>query len=149
MRLDENGYKLISQFEGLSLKPYLDSVKVPTIGYGNTFYLNGKKVTMLDNPITKEEALEMFKVIADGFARQVEKKLIKPVNQNQFNALVSLAYNIGLGNFYKSTLLRYVNLNPNDGNIAKEFLRWNKAGGQVLNGLTNRRIKESALYFKK
>ena len=104
---------------------------------------------MLDKPITKEEALEMFKVIADGFARQVEKKLTKPVKQNQFNALVSLAYNIGVGNFYKSTLLRYVNLNPNDGNIAKEFLRWNKAGGQVLNGLTNRRIKESALYFKK
>jgi len=149
MRLDENGYKLITQFEGLSLKPYLDSIKVPTIGYGNTFYLNGKKVTMLDKPITKEEALEMFKVIADGFARQVEKKLTKPVKQNQFNALVSLAYNIGVGNFYKSTLLRYVNLNPNDGNIAKEFLRWNKAGGQVLNGLTNRRIKESALYFKK
>lgn len=149
MRLDDNGYKLISQFEGLSLKPYLCSAKIPTIGYGNTFYLNGKKVTMLDKPITKEQALEMFKVIADGFARQVEKKLTKPVNQNQFNALVSLAYNIGVGNFYKSTLLRYVNLNTNDGNIAKEFLRWNKAGGQVLNGLTNRRIKESALYFKK
>jgi len=149
MKIDENGYKLITQFEGLSLKPYLDSINVPTIGYGNTFYLNGKKVTMLDKPITKDEALEMFKVIADGFARQVEKKLTKPVNQNQFNALVSLAYNIGVGNFYKSTLLRYVNLNPNDGNIAKEFLRWNKAGGQVLNGLTNRRIKESALYFKK
>jgi len=149
MKIDENGYKLITQFEGLSLKPYLDSINVPTIGYGNTFYLNGKKVTMLDKPITKNEALEMFKVIADGFARQVEKKLTKPVNQNQFNALVSLAYNIGVGNFYKSTLLKYVNLNPNDGNIAKEFLRWNKAGGQVLNGLTNRRIKESALYFKK
>lgn len=149
MRLDDNGYKLITQFEGLSLKPYLDSIKVPTIGYGNTFYLNGKKVVITDKPITKEEALEMFKVIADGFARQVEKKLTKPVNQNQFNALVSLAYNIGVGNFYKSTLLKYVNLNPNDGNIAKEFLKWNKAGGQVLNGLTNRRIKESALYFKK
>lgn len=149
MRLDDNGYKLISQFEGLSLKPYLDSIKVPTIGYGNTFYLNGKKVVITDKPITKEEALEMFKVIADGFARQVEKKLTKPVNQNQFNSLVSLAYNIGVGNFYKSTLLKYVNLNPNDGNIAKEFLKWNKAGGQVLNGLTNRRIKESALYFKK
>lgn len=149
MKLDMNGYKLITQFEGLSLKPYLDSIKVPTIGYGNTFYLNGKKVVITDKPITKEEALEMFKVIADGFARQVEKKLTKPVNQNQFNALVSLAYNIGVGNFYKSTLLKYVNLNPNDGNIAKEFLKWNKAGGQVLNGLTNRRIKESALYFKK
>ena len=149
MRLDDNGYKLISQFEGLSLKPYLDSIKVPTIGYGNTFYLNGKKVVITDKPITKEEALEMFKVIADGFARQVEKKLTKPVNQNQFNSLVSLAYNIGVGNFYKSTLLKYVNLNPNDGNIAKEFLKWNKAGGQVLSGLTNRRIKESSLYFKK
>ena len=149
MKLDMKGYKLITQFEGLSLKPYLDSIKVPTIGYGNTFYLNGKKVVITDKPITKEEALEMFKVIADGFARQVEKKLTKPVNQNQFNSLVSLAYNIGVGNFYKSTLLKYVNLNPNDGNIAKEFLKWNKAGGQVLSGLTNRRIKESSLYFKK
>ena len=148
MRLDENGYKLIADFEGLRLKPYLDSVNIPTIGYGNTFYLDGKKVTMLDKPITKGEAFEMFKIIADGFARQVEKKLTKPVNQNQFNALVSLAYNIGIGNFYKSTLLRYVNLNPKDGNIAKEFLKWNKARGQVLKGLTSRRMKESSLYFK-
>jgi lysozyme len=149
MRLDENGYKLITGFEGLILKPYLDSVKIPTIGYGNTYYSDGKRVTMLDKSITQKEAFEMFKEIADRFAKAVDKNLKVCVTQNSFNSMVSLAYNIGTGAFISSTLLRKVNINPNDPSIAHEFSRWNKAGGKVLNGLTVRRSKESANYFKK
>jgi lysozyme len=149
MRLDENGYKLITGFEGLILKPYLDSVKIPTIGYGNTYYSDGKRVTMLDKSITQKEAFEMFKEIADRFAKAVDKNLKVCVSQNSFNSMVSLAYNIGTGAFISSTLLRKVNINPNDPSIAHEFSRWNKAGGKVLNGLTIRRSKESANYFKK
>jgi lysozyme len=149
MKLDNKGYELIKAFEGLSLKPYLCSAKVPTIGYGNTYYPNGKKVTLNDAPITKQRAEELLVFIADKFASEVLKLIKSKVTQNQFNALVSFAYNVGVTNLSKSTLLRLVNINPNDGNIAKEFLKWNKAGGKVLNGLTNRRIKESALYFSK
>jgi lysozyme len=120
---------------------------VPTIGYGNTYYLNGKKVTLLDKPITELEAFEMFKAIADKFADKVSKLVTAPIDQAQFNALVSLTYNIGPANFAKSTLLRKVNFNHNDPSIRAEFLKWNKAGGQVLKGLTIRRKAEADIYF--
>jgi len=149
MKLDNAGYLLIAEFEGLSLKPYLCGASVPTIGYGNTFYPSGKKVTMQDKPITKATAWWMFREIADRFAIDVEKLITSNVNQNQFNAITSIAFNIGINGLQRSGLLRYVNANSNDGNIAKEFLKWNKAGGRVLDGLTKRRIKESQLYFTK
>ena len=148
MKLNDEGYLLITGFEGLSLKPYLDSVKIPTIGYGNTYYNDGKRVTLLDNPITQEQAFELFKTIADRFALRVSGLVKTDINQNQLNALTSLAYNIGTANFQSSTLLKKVNINPNDITIAFEFKKWNKAGGKVLNGLTKRRLKESNLYFK-
>jgi lysozyme len=147
MKLNTQGYRLICMFEGFSAKPYLCSAKVPTIGYGNCYYLNGRRVTLLDKPITELEAFEMFKAIADKFADKVSKLVTTPVDQNQFNALVSLAYNIGPANFQKSTLLRKVNFNHNDPSIRTEFLKWNKAGGQVLKGLTIRRTAEADLYF--
>jgi lysozyme len=147
MKLNTQGYRLICMFEGFSAKPYLCSAKVPTIGYGSTYYLNGRRVTLLDKPITELEAFEMFKTIADKFADKVSKLVTTPVDQNQFNALVSLAYNIGPANFQKSTLLRKVNFNHNDPSIRAEFLKWNKAGGQVLKGLTIRRTAEADLYF--
>ena len=147
MKLNTQGYRLICMFEGFSAKPYLCSAKVPTIGYGNTYYLNGRRVSLLDKPITELEAFEMFKAIANKFADKVSKLVTTPVDQNQFNALVSLAYNIGPANFQKSTLLRKVNFNHNDPSIRAEFLKWNKAGGQVLKGLTIRRTAEADLYF--
>lgn len=147
MKLNTQGYRLICMFEGFSAKPYLCSAKVPTIGYGNTYYLNGKKVTLLDKPITELEAFEMFKAIADKFADKVSKLVTAPIDQAQFNAIVSLTYNIGPANFQKSTLLRKVNFNHNDPSIRAEFLKWNKAGGQVLKGLTIRRKAEVDIYF--
>ena len=147
MKLDENGYKLICEFEGLRLKPYLCSAKVPTIGYGNTYYPNGVRVTLLDKPITKDYAFEIFKDIADKFAKRVASMVKKPLTQNQFNSLVSFAYNVGTGNFSTSTLLKKVNSNPNDLSIRAEFMRWNRANKVVVRGLTIRRKKESDLYF--
>jgi lysozyme len=149
MKLNEQGYKLIAKHEGLRLKPYLCPARVPTIGYGNTYYADGKRVTMQDKPITKEQAYELLKIIADKFARQVDAVVTANVTQNQFNALVSFAYNIGMGNFRKSTLLRMVNLSPHNASIRAQFMRWNKAGGVELRGLTNRRIDEANLYFTK
>jgi lysozyme len=147
MKLNSEGYKLITKHEGLVLKPYLCPAKVPTIGYGNTYYEDGKKVTLLDQPITKERAFEMFKEIADRFAKAVSQSVTSDINQNQFNALVSFAYNVGVANFKKSTLLKLVNANPNDPNIKNEFMKWKKANGVVLNGLIKRRNDESNYYF--
>jgi lysozyme len=147
MKLNNSGYLLICEFEGLSLKPYLCSAKVPTIGYGNTYYSNGKRVTLLDKEITKQQAFEMFKVIADRFASKVSKLVTSPLNQNQFNALVSLAYNIGTGNFQSSTLLKLLNKNHNDILIGLEFKKWNKVNKKEVTGLTRRRNYEADIYF--
>jgi lysozyme len=147
MILDNRGYLLITKFEGLRLKPYLCSAKIPTIGYGNSYYPDGKRVTLLDKDITKQQAFDMFKEVANRFAKRVDTLVTSNLNQNQFNALVSFAYNVGTGNFSSSTLLKKVNKNPDDLTIKDEFLRWNKAGGKVLNGLTNRRNEEAILYF--
>lgn len=146
--------KLIAEFEGFSDRPYYATAEeklkgIVTIGYGNTFYPDGSKVKITDAKITKEKALEILDYTVNKFRVQVKKYLKKEVTKNQEDALVSLAYNIGIGNFSKSTLLKLVNINPNDANIAKEFLKWNKQAGKELKGLTNRRIKESALYFTK
>lgn len=149
MKLNDAGYRLITEFEGLVLHPYLDSVKVPTIGFGSTYYADGRRVTMLDKPITKDQAFELFKLVADRFALRVSKLITSAVNQNQFNACVSIAYNIGMGNFGGSTLLKKVNANPNDITISAEFKKWNKAGGKVVTGLVNRRQKEALIYFTK
>lgn len=157
IKLNEEGYQMIMNFEGLSLKPYLCSAGVPTIGYGNTYYPNGKKVTLKDKPITKEYAIEIFKFIADLFAKDVNSLLKTNVTQNQFNALVSFAYNLGsdidaddipegLGD---STLLKKVNKNPNDLTILNEFLKWVRSNGKISNGLVKRRKLEAKLYFTK
>jgi lysozyme len=147
MKLNNSGYLLITEFEGYSAKPYLCSAKVPTIGYGNTYYTDGKRVTMLDKEINKQQAFEMFKVIADRFASKVSNLVKTPLNQNQFNACVSLAYNIGMANFMNSTLLKLVNKNHNDILIGLEFKKWNKVNKKVVAGLTRRRNYESDIYF--
>ena len=148
MKLDNKGYMLICEFEGFSAKPYLCPAKLATIGYGNTFYKDGKKVTMVDPPITRIEAFDMFKDIADKFAKRVSTCVTSPINQNQFNSLVSFTYNVGVANFMNSTILKRVNSNHNDPDIRTQFLRWDKVGTKKLSGLTKRRIYEADNYFK-
>ena len=147
MKLNNAGYLLITEFEGFSAKPYLCSAKVPTIGYGSTYYSDNKRVTMLDKEISKLQAFEMFKTIADRFASKVSQLVTSPLNQNQFNACVSLAYNIGMANFMNSTLLKLVNKNHNDILIGLEFKKWNKVNKKEVAGLTKRRNYESDIYF--
>lgn len=147
MKLNNSGYLLITEFEGFSAKPYLCPAKIPTIGFGNTYYPDGKRVTLLDKEITKVQAFEIFKSVADRFGSAVSKLVTSPLNQNQFNALVSIAYNIGTGNFASSTLLKKVNKNHNDITIALEFKKWNKVNKKEVAGLTKRRIYEANIYF--
>ena len=147
MKSSSNGIRLIQEFEGLRLTSYLCSAGVPTIGYGATYYHDGSKVK-LGQTITKEQASQMLVDHLKEFEGSVTGLLNKTkVNQNQFDALVSLNYNIGPTNLAISQLLRFVKLNPNDPRIAAEFAKWNRAGGEVVTGLVRRRKKEAQLYF--
>lgn len=141
---------MIHHFESLRLKPYLCPAGVPTIGWGNTFYPNGKKVTLQDEPITRQQADEIFASALRMFEKDMMKWLkpaiAKGLQQHQFDALGSFAYNLGVPRLANSTLLKYVNLNPNDNRITAEFLKWNKSGGKVLQGLVRRRTLEAYLY---
>lgn len=143
MRLNDSGYSALHEREGLKLKPYLDTKNVPTIGIGNTFYLDGKKVTMQDKPLTLREAVKLGRIVSDNFAKEVFSLLKKEVNQNQFNALVSLAYNIGINAFEKSTVLKLVNINPDDLSIKNAFMMWTKN-----KELIGRRKSEVEQYFR-
>jgi len=147
MKISENGLKLIKKFEGLSLKPYLCSAGIPTIGFGNTFYENMKKVTLQDETITEERADSLFNfLVTTNFVNVVNRLVIVDINQNQFDALVSFVYNLGSGNFEKSTLLKKVNQEDFIG-ASLEFEKWNRAGGKVLSGLTKRRLAEKELFL--
>lgn len=147
MKISENGLNLIKEFEGFSSKPYLCPAKIPTIGWGNTYYPNGKKVTMNDAPITKEYATELLSYVAQkDFGDKILQLVKVPLNQNQFDTLVSICYNIGMGNFTKSTLLKKINQGDFKG-ASLEFEKWNKSGGIVLAGLVKRRLKEKALFI--
>ena len=147
MKLNKAGADLIKHFEGCKLKAYQCSAKKWTIGFGNTFYEDGSPV-LPGHAITQEKADELFELIANEFAEKVSKLVTSMVTLNQFGALVSFAYNCGVVNLQKSTLLKKVNSNPNDQSIRAEFLKWNKAAGKVLAGLTRRREAEASLYFK-
>jgi lysozyme len=149
MKVNKEGIYLIAGFEGLSLKPYMCPAKKPTIGYGNTYYRDGRKVTMLDEPITNEEAVKLLEVVVDSFAKQVSKLVTAPLNQNQFNSVVSFAFNVGVGSLKNSTLLKLINKDHNQIAIANEFLKWVNIAGKKSKGLENRRIRESQIYFKK
>jgi lysozyme len=146
MQLNDKGKDLIKFYEGCKLVAYKCSAAKDTIGYGNTFYEDGKPVKPGDK-ISQERANELFEIIAKEFADKVAPLVKSAVTPNQFAALTSFAYNAGIGNLKSSTLLKKVNANPNDTSIALEFAKWDKAGGKVLAGLTKRRAAESKLYF--
>lgn len=146
-RISQRGLNLLSQFEGLRLKPYLCPAGVPTISIGCTYYPNGQKVKLSDPEITKEQAYDIFRNVIKHYEQSVDSFCRDDINQNQFDALVSLCYNIGAGALKNSTLLKKVNADPNNKFIRDSFLVFNKSKGKVLPGLTNRRNAEADLYF--
>lgn len=147
LKLSQKGLDLIKQFEGLSLTPYVCAGGINTIGFGSTYYPNGKKVTLKDPKITPQQAEEILKNTLSTYEKAVDSFCRDDISQPQFDALVSFAYNVGTGALQKSTLIKKVNANPKDVTIADEFLKWNKANGTVLKGLTKRRQAETDLYF--
>ena len=142
MKLNKKGFSDLHEREGLRLSPYLDTKGIPTIAMGNTFYTNGTKVTMKDKKLTVLQANILADQVAVSFAAQVDKMIKSKVNQNQFNNLVSIAYNIGLNGFRTSTFLKLVNVDPNDHNIASAILMWVKD-----KELIGRRCDEVIGYF--
>lgn len=148
MIVSKNGLDLIKEFESFKSKPYLCPSQIATIGWGSTYYPDGKKVTLQDKEITVEKAFEILEYIANkDFGSNINKVVKVPLNQNQFDALVSFAYNIGNGNFNSSTLLRWLN-QGNYKEASMQLLRWDKSKGVALNGLTKRRKSEKALFDK-
>lgn len=144
--LDQRGRDFLAKEEGIILKPYLDSVGIPTIGIGCTFYPNGRRVTMKDKPLKDlQAAWDLFDAVNSSFMLTVYSTTRDDISQNQFNALVSLCYNIGPAGFKGSTVLKLVNKNPNDPKIAAAFEMWRNAGGKPI--LLGRRRREVKMYF--
>jgi lysozyme len=149
-KLGPNGLALIKKFEGFRSKPYLCSAMVPTIGWGSTRYADGTKVTLKDAAITKEEADKLFLTTLKQYELAVDAFCRDDINQNQFDALVSFAYNLGVNALKTSTLLKKVNTNPNDVvGIAQQFNKWVNANGKPLKGLIIRRQAELTLFLLK
>lgn len=149
-RVSKAGIDLIKSFEGFFAKPYVDpgtGAEPITIGYGTTIYPGGKKVTMQDAPITEAQALSYLEDEANEKAAHVEQMCKVPLNDNEFAALVSFAYNVGWQGLQGSTLMKMLNANADRTAVADQFLRWNKAGGKVMNGLTRRRQAERSLFL--
>ncbi|MFP3331443.1 MULTISPECIES: lysozyme [unclassified Pseudomonas] len=141
MRTSQRGLSLIKSFEGLRLQAYQDSVGVWTIGYGATRSVQpGMKVS-------KEQAERMLLRDVKRFEPEVERLITSPLNQNQWDALVSFTYNLGAANLESSTLRRLINAG-NYVAAADQFPRWNKAGGKVLAGLVRRRAAERDLFLE-
>lgn len=155
MKVSPQGIAFIKKHESCKLKAYKVGSDRPTIGWGNTFYEDGTPVKLGDK-ITQERADKLFLIKLGEFEKDVNNLLKVTVSQNQFDTLVSFAYNVGsdidtdtkaegLGD---STLLKKVNANPNDPSIRNEFMKWVSKGSIFEKGLTKRRKEEADMYFQ-
>lgn len=151
MTLSDNGLMAIGEFEGCRLEAYTATEYerqkgIWTIGYGSTHYPNGKPVRKGDKLASESEAAELLRDTVKPYESAVNRIVKAHVTQNQFDALVSLCYNIGIGAFEKSTLVRKLNkidIIP----VANEFSRWTKQNGKDLPGLKKRRHEERNLFL--
>lgn len=141
MQINSHGLEIIKRFEGCKLTAYKCPAGVWTIGYGHTGNVKPNQT------ITQLDAERLLKLDLKKFEEGVSSLVKVKINENQFAALVSFSYNVGLGALRSSTLLRLLNSGDIKG-AAKQFLRWNKASGKEIPGLTKRRIVEQSLFLK-
>ena len=137
---------LCKQFEGFRGKPYLCPAGIPTIGYGSTYYSDGRKVSLDDPPMDEPTAkallmVELSHTYLPGVLRNCP---ILATDERKCNAVVDFCYNLGIGRLQTSTLKRKINAQDWDG-AKEQLMLWNKGGGRVLPGLTKRRLAEAAL----
>jgi lysozyme len=150
MKPSQNCILIVKQFEGYFSHSYLCPASVWTIGFGSITWMDGQPVKQNQTiDMAGAEKLLMWELTKKS--RFLDDMKLN-INQNQFDSLCSLIYNIGEGNFSKSTLLKKIKKNPGDITIRDEFMKWNKArvNGTLtaLKGLTRRRNLEANLYFK-
>jgi len=141
MRISDAGIALIQEFEGLRLASYRDPVGVWTVGYGHT------KTARPGQRISIEQAEQLLRDDLAVFEACVRRAVLVELNQNEADALISLAFNVGCGAVARSTLVRKINAGDRKG-AADEFLRWDKAGGKRLQGLARRRRAERELFLR-
>jgi len=163
-QINQAGLNLLKSFEGLrdgnkatpnTFDPYLDPVGIWTIGYGHAMslsgnFLRGEKdrssaTSLFPDGLTMVEVEQLLQKDLARFRIAVESHIKVPLTDNQFSALVSFSFNVGIGGFTSSTLSRLLN-GGNYEAASRQFARWNKAGGKVLNGLTRRREAERRLF---
>ena len=148
MTPSKNCIDLIKKFEGFRSESYQYSVGIWTVGYGSTMWPDGKKVQP-GQRMTIQEAEAVMTWELDRKGKVILSGLpTTNINQNQYDALLSFAYNLGVGALLKSTLFKKLKVNPTDPSIRTEFMRWVNAGGKRLTGLVRRREAEANLYFK-
>lgn len=144
--------ELCRRFEGFRSKPYLCPAGVATIGYGSTYYLGGRKVTLADKPVTEADARamlvhELVTTYMPGVVRQCPGLMVMALRENnaaRLNAIVDFAYNLGVGRLQTSTLRRKINAQDWPG-AREQLMLWVRGGGKVLPGLVARRKAEAAL----
>ena len=139
MKISNKGIDLIKHFEGCETEAYLCPAGVPTIGYGHI------KGVQMGDVITGAQAEEMLVEELTEYENYIHDCVTAPLNQNQFDAMVSWVFNLGVGNLKSSTLLKTLNIGNYRG-VPEQIMRWNKAGGKVLEGLTRRRQAEADLF---
>jgi len=145
MKTSKNGINLIKKFEGCRLKAYKCPAGIPTIGYGNTFYENGNKIKLGDN-ITQEQANNLLLNLLPKYEKTVLNNIKVPLNQNQFDALVSFCWNCGSS----KTLFSMINNKHSEMNIVNWWVsHYITGGGKELSGLVKRRKEEAVLFIKK
>lgn len=155
IQINDDCINLIKSFEGFAANAYHDAIDpagVDTVGYGTIVYppnyLDGKRVKVGDPRITTVQAFDFLKWEVELKTAGVDLLIRDDLNVNQFGALVSFAYNLGLGALKGSTLRKKVNINPLDPTIRAEFMKWDMASGAHIKGLARRRQAEADLYFK-
>jgi lysozyme len=146
MKTGERGLKLIKEFEGCKLKAYQCPAGVWTIGIGSTHYGDGTPVTKNRTLPNEGAAIALLAATIGQYEKAVNATGVE-LTQNEYDALVCLCYNIGAGNFASSTLVKMLKSGDDKEEIAKQFLRWDKAGGKPLAGLTRRRNAEAELFL--
>ena len=146
MNISDNGVKFISDQEGFRSSPYLDIVGVCTIGYGSTHYTDGTKVTMQDLPITELQGQAMLRNYVDTKDSPWISQNLPNLTQNEFDALCSFCYNLGLGDLENSSAKNAIIAGSSCATIATDMDKWDMAAGRVIQGLLERRQREADLY---
>ena len=148
MNIGNKGLRLIKEFEGCKLTAYICPAGVWTIGIGSTRYSDGSAVKRGQTLANEEAALLLLSKTLASYEHAVNAIKVD-LTQNEFDALVSLTYNIGARNLANSTLVKMLKAGDPKSEIAQQFLRWDKANGKPLAGLTRRRNAEAELFLSK